>query len=260
MARLRKYILFLLAVLLFSFSCFFISSYFSLRTAYYNLLKQQMDFHQKKYEIVKQLTDLEKKLDSMRQKLDRYESLKKNPTTDVEKGIRRQSMMLLGPVNFLQKVHGSVKNCGKEAELLTSRLSYLLANSSFCHVPSIWPVGGWISSMFGMRNHPLYRRKLFHRGIDITNSVNSPVFATACGKVVYVGDKGGLGKTVVIDHGSGVQTQYSHLNKIFVKTGLPIAKGDRIALVGNSGLSTGPHLHYEIQIAGRSQDPLKFIF
>lgn len=119
--------------------------------------------------------------------------------------------------------------------------------SIIASMPSIKPVEGNISSEFGMREHPILKRMLFHAGTDFSAPVGSKVSATADGTVHYSGFEKGYGKQVIIDHGNGYQTVYAHLSKAFVRQGQHVRRGDIIAFSGNTGLSTGPHLHYEVR-------------
>ena len=125
--------------------------------------------------------------------------------------------------------------------------------------PSIMPVQGWISSKFGYRVSPFSKRRVFHEGVDIASSYGSDVVATAEGMVIYSGYKLGYGNLVTIDHGFGLVTRYAHNSKLLVKVGDRVEKGDKIAKVGNSGKSTGPHVHYEVLVNGVPVNPMKFV-
>jgi murein DD-endopeptidase MepM/ murein hydrolase activator NlpD len=127
------------------------------------------------------------------------------------------------------------------------------------HTPSIWPTEGWISRGYGMRYDPFTGYKQMHHGIDIANNVGTPVMATAEGTVKWVGRNGGLGRMVTIDHGYGFQTRYGHLSEIMVRQGQQVERGEVIGLMGNTGYSTGPHLHYEVLRNNRSLNPKDYI-
>jgi len=118
-----------------------------------------------------------------------------------------------------------------------------------------------ISSRFGYRIHPITKKKKFHRGLDFRARVNTPIYAPADGIVKYVqpNNIGSFGRLVVISHGYGFETKFAHLNKTKVKVGDAILKGDMIALSGNSGRSTGAHLHYEIKQGNNSLNPYYFV-
>ena len=119
------------------------------------------------------------------------------------------------------------------------------------------PVQGRVTSKLGFRIDPFSQRRAYHTGIDIANYVGTPVYASQYGRVVYTGYKGNYGKTVIIAHPEGYRTLYAHLHKIYVKRGQAVRQGEKIGLLGNTGRSTGPHLHFEIQQNRKILDPLK---
>uniref|UniRef100_A0A7V3ZH88 Peptidase M23 n=1 Tax=Dictyoglomus thermophilum TaxID=14 RepID=A0A7V3ZH88_DICTH len=123
-----------------------------------------------------------------------------------------------------------------------------------------WPVIGSITSGFGMRRHPILGgAPLFHTGVDIAASYGTPVRAAASGRIIFAGWYGGYGNMVIIDHGGKISTVYGHLSKIVVRVGEEIAEGDIIGYVGTTGLSTGPHLHFEVRVNGDPVDPLSWL-
>ena len=125
----------------------------------------------------------------------------------------------------------------------------------------LWPTTStYITSYFGYRWHPIRGRYLFHSGIDIGNYYGEPIYAAADGVVIYAGWLDGYGKAVIIDHGSGVSTLYAHCSKLLVKKGDVVTAGQIIARVGSTGISTGPHLHFEVRIGGRPVNPLKYLY
>jgi murein DD-endopeptidase MepM/ murein hydrolase activator NlpD len=125
--------------------------------------------------------------------------------------------------------------------------------------PSIRPVRGWLSSGFGKRLSPFTGTIMMHKGIDLATYIGTPIVAPANGRIEYSGIDSGLGQVVVIDHGHGIKTLFGHLSKSFVRVGQRVERGEAIAAVGNSGLSTGSHLHYEVRVNGRAVDPLRYI-
>jgi len=126
--------------------------------------------------------------------------------------------------------------------------------------PSIMPTQGWLTSAFSsMREHPILHIARPHEGIDVTAPMGSPIEAPAAGTVTDAGWETGYGNTVTIDHGYGIVTKFAHASKLLVRTGQRVSRGQRIALVGNTGLATGPHLHYEVHVNGRPVDPLKYV-
>ncbi|HEY2028602.1 MAG TPA: M23 family metallopeptidase [Myxococcales bacterium] len=125
--------------------------------------------------------------------------------------------------------------------------------------PSIWPVRGWVTSDFSVRLDPFTGERVTHEGMDIATSLGTPVRAPADGTVVFAGIEGGYGHVLVLDHGYGLKTRFGHLSRIDVKIGDKVHRGDAIAAVGNTGRSTGPHLHYEVRVNGIPDNPRKFI-
>jgi murein DD-endopeptidase MepM/ murein hydrolase activator NlpD len=125
--------------------------------------------------------------------------------------------------------------------------------------PSAWPAQGWVTSGFGYRISPFTGLRDFHNGIDIAGAFGTPILAPAPGRVVFAGRKGGLGFAVVVDHGFGVRTTYGHLQKTLVVPGAHVARGQELATMGSSGLSTGPHVHYIVEVSGKRVDPLDYI-
>ncbi len=118
-----------------------------------------------------------------------------------------------------------------------------------------WPLGGNLTSRFGYRRHPLFRRVMFHTGVDIAAPRGTPVPAAAGGRVIFAGWYGGYGKLVILDHGGGTSSLYGHLSTISVSVGQAVTAGQVIGRVGSTGYSTGPHLHYEVRINGRPVNP-----
>jgi murein DD-endopeptidase MepM/ murein hydrolase activator NlpD len=127
------------------------------------------------------------------------------------------------------------------------------------HTPSIMPTTGYLSRGYGYKTDPFTGFKQLHSGIDIANRSGTPIHASADGKIIAAHRAGGLGKMIVIDHGYGYRTRYGHLNQFDVKVGQRVKRGDVIGYMGNTGYSTGPHLHYEVLIKGKSVNPYKYI-
>jgi murein DD-endopeptidase MepM/ murein hydrolase activator NlpD len=135
----------------------------------------------------------------------------------------------------------------------------------FAAIPAIQPISNKeliaLASGFGLRIHPVYKVKKMHSGIDFAAEIGTPIYATADGKVVNVDVKfSGYGKLVEIDHGFGYRSRYAHMHDFAVRTGQNIKRGDLIGYVGNTGLSTAPHLHYEVLINGVQVDPVHYFF
>ncbi len=127
------------------------------------------------------------------------------------------------------------------------------------HTPSIWPTTGWLSRGFGRKFDPFTGYKQMHRGLDIANHRGTPIIATADGRVTSTGRNSEMGKTIVINHGYGFKTRYGHLSEIKVKRNQTVKRGEIIGLMGSTGYSTGPHLHYEVIRNGKFYNPMKYI-
>lgn len=131
--------------------------------------------------------------------------------------------------------------------------------SSLASTPTIWPVKGFLTSGFGWRASPFTNLRQMHEGIDIATRRGTPIKASANGMVVANSFMGGHGNTVIIDHGFGYRTRYSHLDKGAVRLGQRVKRGDIIGYVGTSGVVTGPHLHYEVLVNGVPVNPLRYV-
>jgi murein DD-endopeptidase MepM/ murein hydrolase activator NlpD len=125
--------------------------------------------------------------------------------------------------------------------------------------PSIWPVRGYLAAGFGNRIDPFTGQRDFHTGLDISTPVGTKVQAPAGGVIVSCGPKGGYGNSIIIDHGFGIVTRYGHLSGFNVKPGQRIKRGDVVGFVGDTGRSTGPHLHYEVWVRDQAQNPIHYI-
>lgn len=163
-----------------------------------------------------------------------------------------------------QQVRESIKALVREATNQEEALLNLMQiaeqrSAQWASTPSIWPVRGWVTSAFGPRVSPFTEKPAWHDGLDIGASPNAPVQAPALGRVVTVSYDSKIGNMLKLDHGYGIETVYGHLSKSLVKEGQRVKRGDVVALVGSTGLSTGPHLHYMVKKNGQSLDPTRFI-
>ena len=150
-------------------------------------------------------------------------------------------------VTSLERKVGNIEN-----EL--SRKKYF-----FRYTPSIYPTDGWVTSYYGPRKSHYAKRIKMHEGIDIGAPSGHPINATADGVISYAGKKPGFGNFIKIKHGYGIETVYAHAKKLYVKSGQKIRRGQKIASVGSTGYSTGPHVHYEVRVNAVPVDPLYFI-
>jgi murein DD-endopeptidase MepM/ murein hydrolase activator NlpD len=166
--------------------------------------------------------------------------------------------------NLVRLMHQSLNNLEEEVSVRREEKKELykyLENQKamLSCTPSIWPTKGWVSSGFGKRISPFTNKREFHQGIDICNRKGTPIVAPADGIVSTVGTNYGYGKILTIKHGYGLKTRYAHLDKILVKKGEYVKRGQKIAKVGNSGRTTGPHLHYEVHLKGVPINPRMYI-
>ena len=163
------------------------------------------------------------------------------------------------------EVHQDVETLIQRADLLSARFAAVTDSlevnaKRFASVPSIMPTAGWLTSQFSRnRAHPLLHISRPHEGIDVAAPMGAPIIAPASGTVTKVDRENGYGNVLEIDHGNGIVTRYAHCSKIDVRQGQHVTRGQRVAAVGSTGLSTGPHLHYEIHINGKIVDPLTYV-
>ncbi|RLC52625.1 MAG: hypothetical protein DRZ79_00870 [Candidatus Cloacimonadota bacterium] len=134
-----------------------------------------------------------------------------------------------------------------------------LKNLLYRNTPSIYPTYGRISDGFGWRKHPITHKRSFHHGLDFANKIGTPIYATADGVVKKTGREKYFGRYIIINHKFGYQTKYAHLSKYIVKKGQTVKRGQIIGFMGNSGRSTGAHLHYEVLRYGRYRNPYKYL-
>jgi murein DD-endopeptidase MepM/ murein hydrolase activator NlpD len=143
-----------------------------------------------------------------------------------------------------------------------ARLSHAAADraSDAMRVPSRWPViGAALTSGFGNRSDPFTSRHAFHAGLDFAAGAGTPILAAAGGSVSFAGFHPDYGWMVELEHGNGLRTRYAHASRLLVQRGTIVAPGERIATVGSTGRSTGPHLHFEVLRHGRHVDPKRYL-
>jgi len=161
--------------------------------------------------------------------------------------------------NYVDQIANKISFEKKNFEAISEKLK---SNEKlYASIPAIKPSPGVFALHgFGMRKHPILGINRMHEGIDIISDIGSPVKSPGSGTVVFQGRRGGLGLCIEIDHGFGYRTIYGHLSSVNVKIGQKIKRGQLIGKTGNSGLSTGPHLHYEVHHNGIKLDPMDFVF
>lgn len=183
------------------------------------------------------------------------DNLEANPLYQVDEPVGRRTFSVSTQLDALIRRARVLAFSWREAEdTLTFKHERLNAT------PSIYPTQGYVSSAFtNSRWHPILDRPRPHTGIDIVARTGTPVVASARGRVIWAGERGDYGLTVEIDHGHGTVTRYAHLSKVQVGRGDRVERAQQIGNVGQTGLSVGPHLHYEVLVNGAPSDPRRYI-
>ena len=185
-------------------------------------------------------------------KIDYYEQIAQMTNSELAADLALKVDLLEKEIYVQAKSYDEVAQMAKEQEIRME------------NIPAIQPVMNKdlkrVASGYGMRIDPVYHVRKFHQGMDFTAPMGTEVFATGNAKVDFAGWKQGYGNTVILDHGYGYKTLYAHLYKILVRKGQKVRRSDIIALVGNTGKSTGPHLHYEVRLNNKPVDPRNYYF
>jgi len=163
-------------------------------------------------------------------------------------------------LNNEEALHALIRQAGILHQSLSESVEQLrYYQDRLNHTPSIWPTVGRITSKYGGREHPIFEGIRKHDGLDISAQQGMPIVAAADGTVKFARWKLAYGQAVEIDHGYDTRTFYAHLSKLKVKKGQTVKRGEIVGLVGSTGVSTGPHLHYEVKVNGKSKNPLNYI-
>jgi murein DD-endopeptidase MepM/ murein hydrolase activator NlpD len=186
------------------------------------------------------------------------------PPADVSAGVPDPAAPRVLDAGAMARIQFRAERLAADAGMRAASLEELLEQlrgkaRRLAATPSIWPTDGWQTSGYGYRRSPFTGRRKFHAGVDIAADAGTPVVASANGKVSFAGVKGSLGRAVVVDHGQGIRTSYGHLQRIRVKPGQQVERGDTLGTVGSTGRSTGPHLHYAVSVHGRSVNPANYM-
>ncbi len=213
--------------------------------------KELIEKNRKLLEVSKKLQDIEKKLKEEKKYynsiLERRQELLRKYQEEIDK--TKQD------IEYYESIQKE-----KYEELQRYIVSNINRNKIYRGGKFLWPTNSYVlTSYFGYRVHPIFGTTRFHSGVDIGASYGAPVYAAADGVVIYAGWYYGYGNTVIIDHGSGISTLYAHCSVLNVYKGQTVYKGQIIARVGSTGNSTGPHLHFEVQINGRPVNPLNYL-
>jgi murein DD-endopeptidase MepM/ murein hydrolase activator NlpD len=269
--------LYLLAFGLLS-TIFFFCDYIQVRKKGFELTQLRQETEQQRSKI----HFFSSKIEDLERQLSRLKDFDKKIRiiANLEKGQETTSLMGMGgpsPSDVREKLKAQNDDTGLVQQMRTdvdrlkseamsredslSELEKLLQTKKemLIHTPSIWPVHGWVTSGFGFRTNPFTGLNQMHEGLDISNRIGTPVIAPADGIVSDTGKDFSYGNVVVISHGFGITSRFNHLNKILVSAGQKVKRGDKIAEVGTTGKSTGPHLHYEVRVNGIPVNPARYI-
>jgi len=182
--------------------------------------------------------------------INRYKKLEGLPNSELIKNSAQRIDVLLKGIEVQSRSLDEIEKLAKDKEKLLEA------------IPAIQPVQNKdltrVASGYGMRMHPILKRRKMHNGMDFTAPRGTPIYATGDGKVIKASRASGFGKVVYIDHGFGYVTKYGHMSKFNTRKGRKVKRGDIIGYVGNSGLSSGPHLHYEVHKNGKPINPVNF--
>ncbi len=235
------------------------------------LLERYEKLNQKFQEVEKNLQTVQKRDDSLYRTLFGVEPIPQNVRRSGIGGVERYQHLRDEPRSkLLIKTHSKLDKIEQKLKVQKRSFNELMKKAEqkkrfLTHVPAIRPMRedriDHIASGYGMRFHPIYRVLKMHSGIDFTADVGTPVHATGAGTVKRVEkDRSGYGHNVLVDHGHGYKSLYAHLSDFKVREGERVERGQVIGLSGNSGTSTGPHLHYEVIEKGKKVDPVDYFF
>ena len=233
-----------------------------------DLEKTRLSLEQQKNELQRSIDDLNAK---KREALTVENSLKglqgqRQDKVDAQQSVLNQKSSLLAETRANAKRLLSIASAeAAESARIKAELSRAKHGSGKYHGSMTWPVPGFdqITSPFGWRMHPILHKRIFHAGIDISGSgiYGAAIVAAGSGTVIGAGPRGGYGNVVMIDHGNGVVTLYAHQRSggIRVAIGQHVKKGQRIGTVGSTGVSTGPHCHFEVRVNGTAVNPMRYL-
>ncbi|UCC41145.1 MAG: M23 family metallopeptidase [Candidatus Aminicenantes bacterium] len=251
----------------------FLVDYFTVnvtRQKYRELLEENIRYKDKiaqQKESIKEFKDTIEYFENYAKKLNVMAGLK-SPEVLKEVGLgggSQNNSQQMNPIESSQSFTlKDIKRISEKAEGIERNLSQLVVffeneKAILASTPTIWPTKGYLASHFGWRDDPFTGKRAFHRGYDIVTHFGNPVVATADGVIIRCREDKIGGKSVVISHRGGYTTRYLHLSKWLVKPGQKVKRGDTIGLVGSTGKSRGPHVHYEVHVNGRPVNPYRYI-
>jgi len=268
-----------LAVLSLSGLAYFLSDYYSVKGMVGDLDQLRLETRQQK----QQLMSFAKSIDDLQTEMTRLRNFdtKLRVMADLDSVVYPEQIMAIGGENpepfnpmesdlsfqdqaLIKSMTTGLSRLKTEANIqersFQELVEYLADQKSLlASTPSIWPAKGWRTSTFGYRRSPFTGRREMHKGLDVATRTGTPIIAPADGLVIFAGREGGFGNMIAIDHGYGIVTKYAHCSTLDAKIGQKVKRGDVIAKVGNTGRSTGPHLHYEVAVNGVAVNPIRYI-
>ncbi len=196
--------------------------------------------------------------------LDPPQTSNPNPAGGTPENFSSSSVPFYRQEALAREMHNFLDQLSTESRLEEIRQQEILQalhkqQNRLASTPSIWPAQGWVSSDFGYRASPFTGQREFHKGIDISAPEGTPIYAPADGEIISTRDNSTYGLTMVLDHGRGFSTKYAHMKRFVVDENEEVSRGQLIGYVGNTGRSTGPHLHYEVRINNVPVNPKKYI-
>jgi len=215
------------------------------------LKKSQSEFQQKNYYLTQQQRNIERLKRNISNKKKLYYVRKKD-----------QSQAYSALKNKRKEYEGRIQELKKNSQEIGALIRKLSKQGSLKGLGKgkfIWPIRGIITSPYGYRKHPIFKVVRFHSGIDIAQKYGKKIVAADGGVVIFSGWWGGYGKAIIIDHGRGYTTVYGHTSRIYVSKGDKVSQRQVIGLIGTTGYSTGPHLHFEIRKDGKTRNPMEFL-
>lgn len=207
------------------------------------------------------VADKRSKLESEQKEKERLKAEIGEKKQKVETAKKDREKTLNDLTKDLKELERQEDNLIAQSKEIAKKIVSLQSSSKYIGGKLGWPSPGYykITSSYGLRYHPILKKNKMHTGIDIAVPSGTSVVAANSGKVIYAGYYGGYGNTVIIDHGGKISTLYAHNSKLLVKVGDQVEKGKVISKSGSTGLSTGPHLHFEVRENGQTVDPLKYL-
>lgn len=173
--------------------------------------------------------------------------------------VEEQEQLLVAVERAVDQWEGQLTALEREEASIRELIAGRSSSSGRSPGQLVRPVPGALDSAFGPRVHPIFGTVRMHNGLDLDGDMGDPIVAAEAGTVILAGTKGGYGLTVMIDHGGGMVTLYAHQSKLAVSEGERVAAGERIGFIGSTGVSTGPHLHFEVRINGDPVDPAGYL-